>query len=55
MMLSVINCFQVPYQVSFDNGYDDFILIQIMNYMIDFSFILDVFVNFRTTYFNTSK
>ena len=55
MILSVINWFQVPYQVSFDNTVDDFILIEIINYMIDLSFFIDVFVNFRTSYFNSTK
>lgn len=50
MMLSLFNCFFVPIEVAFDpkslknNSYEA------MNYVIDFIFLLDIIVCFRTIY-----
>lgn len=53
-MLATYNCFQVPYHAAFTDFDDSFIAFKIVNALIDVFFILDVFVNFRTSYVNSS-
>ena len=50
MLLATINCFQIPYNVAFSDIEDSNVFMDIFNGMIDFLFMLDVFVNFRTSY-----
>jgi len=52
MLLATINCFQVPYYLVFvDNERTD-IMTELVNGVIDFFFILDVVINFRTSFTN---
>jgi len=50
MLLSIYNCFTVPFFVAFrpDTG----ITFEIANTLIDFIFMLDIVLNFFTTYVN---
>ena len=50
MLLATINCFQVPYNVAFADSDDSNIYLDIFNGFIDVFFILDVIVNFRTSF-----
>lgn len=52
MVLAVINCFQIPYQVAFTENDNSNVAIDILNYFIDVFFVLDVFINFRTSFIN---
>ena len=48
MLLATINWFQVPYNVAF--GSENNIPLYVMNGIIDVFFILDIVINFRTSY-----
>lgn len=50
MLLATINCFQIPYNVAFSDVQDTNIFLDIFNNLIDFFFMLDIFVNFRTSF-----
>lgn len=50
MFLATVNCFQVPYNVAFSSVDDQNIYIDVINHFIDFIFMLDIFVNFRTSF-----
>ena len=47
MFLATFNCFQVPYNVAF--GTKENIFTYTINAIIDVFFILDIFINFRTS------
>ena len=47
MFLATFNCFQVPYNVAFDTKEN--IFTYTINAIIDVFFILDIFINFRTS------
>lgn len=53
MILAVVNCFQIPYQVAFSENDNSNVAIDILNYFVDVFFILDVVINFRTSFVNT--
>lgn len=48
MFLATVNCFQVPYNVAF--GSDETVGSYVINGFIDAFFILDILINFRTSY-----
>lgn len=50
MLLAVLNCFQIPYNVVFVEPEDTGTIEIIINAIIDIFFILDVIINFRTSY-----
>ena len=50
MFLATVNCFQVPYNVAF--GADTSALGFALNAIIDLFFILDILINFRTSFVN---
>ena len=52
MVLATFNCFQIPFDIAFEPEEFDHPLFQIINFLIDFSFVLDIIVSFRTTYFD---
>lgn len=52
ILLATINCFQVPYNVAFADVGDTNIGLDIFNGFIDFFFMMDVVINFRTSYLN---
>ena len=55
MILATFNWFQIPYVLAF-SGFDSNIFwIDIINGIIDFIFLIDIFINFRKTYFRESK
>lgn len=54
MFLATVNWFQVPYNVAFADTDDSNIYVDIFNLSIDFFFMLDVIVNFRTSYVKES-
>ncbi|CAI2367564.1 unnamed protein product [Moneuplotes crassus] len=49
MLLATINCFQVPYSVAFTDIDNSYIWLDFLNIMIDFTFVLDVVISFRTS------
>lgn len=52
MLLATINCFQVPYNVAFVDVDQSNIILDTMNFLIDIFFMLDLFINFRSSYIN---
>lgn len=52
MTIAVVHCFVVPYIISFHQHYFDEILLITVMTIIDISFIVDIFINFRTSYVN---
>uniref|UniRef100_A0A7S3K652 Cyclic nucleotide-binding domain-containing protein n=1 Tax=Euplotes crassus TaxID=5936 RepID=A0A7S3K652_EUPCR len=52
MGLAIWNCFVIPIEVSFNPEVLDFFLFYIIDSFIDLMFLLDIFINFRTSYVN---
>ena len=50
MFLAIYNCIQVPYYIAFLEDSDTNALEFSLNQIIDFIFVLDVIITFRTTY-----
>lgn len=53
MTLAVWNCFSLPFSVAFKPPIMESTFFTILNACVDFCFLLDVLVNFRTTYFDS--
>ena len=53
MVCAVWNCFFVPVQVSFGPAWGETIWIFIFNSLIDVIFLVDIFVQFRTTFMHS--
>lgn len=49
MFLATVNCFQVPYNVAFDESNEKNIYQDIFNGLIDLFFMIDVLINFRSS------
>lgn len=52
IILAIYNCFQIPFQIAFDPAFLDTQPVNIFNSVIDFLFLMDIVVAFRTTYFD---
>lgn len=52
MFLATVNCFQVPYNVAFNDSSKDNVLMDLFNGTVDIMFMLDIFINFRSSYVN---
>lgn len=50
MLLAVINWFQVPYNVAFASNDNNNIALDVFNTIIDFMFIMDIIISFRSSY-----
>jgi len=50
ILLATINSFQIPYNVAFTSPENKNIALDIFNWLIDFFFMMDVVINFRTSY-----
>ena len=50
ILFAIWNCIQVPYSLAFDVGTDSNIYTLCFNLFTDFIFIVDVIINFLTTY-----
>ena len=50
ILFAIWNCIQVPYSLAFDVGIDSNIYTLCFNLFTDFIFIVDVIINFLTTY-----
>ena len=47
---AIFNCFCIPVQMAYNPAVMEGSIFNILNSVIDFFFILDIFVSFRTTY-----
>ena len=54
ILLATISWFLVPYNISFQNEFDNTIYSDIFDAFMNFWFIFDIFINFRTTYVDDS-
>lgn len=52
MLLATWNCFQIPYSIAFTDGRSSNTYINVFNWIIDISFIIDLVLGFRTSYVN---
>ena len=50
MLLACANCFMVPVEVAVDLSFDESSWYKMLNLAIDTIFILDILVNFNTSY-----
>lgn len=50
MLLAIINCFTIPYNIAFEPPLLNGLGFQITNNVIDFFFLLDILVAFRTSF-----
>lgn len=52
MFLATVNSFQVPYNVAFDDSSKQNFFMDLFNGLIDVMFMVDIFINFRSSYYN---
>ena len=50
MILSVFNCFTIPYSVSFESAVFENWQFTLVNYLIDLVFLVDLIINCRTIF-----
>lgn len=50
MILAIFNCFAIPVDVAFEPAFMDTWYFLLINSVIDFIFLLDLIINFRTTF-----
>jgi hypothetical protein len=51
IILVVYNCIQLPFSIAFQNIFSS-VAVEIVSYVIDTFFLLDIVFNFRTGYSN---
>jgi len=52
IILAVYNCFFIPFEVAYEPAWMEGAGFFVLNSVIDFCFLLDIIVNFRTTYYD---
>jgi hypothetical protein len=52
MILATWNWFQLPFSAAFMPELDTNIIVLLSNFIIDTLFVVDIWINFRTTYFS---
>ena len=52
MLLAAWNCFSIPFIVAFLPEADNILAIVVVDYIIDSIFVVDIALNFRTTFFS---
>lgn len=50
MVLATWNCFSIPITVAFEPAFAETLVMFILNSCIDIFFLLDIFINFRTSF-----
>lgn len=50
MVLAVVNCFLIPFEVAFTPNADAIPPVIALNIAIDLAFLADIVINFRTSY-----
>ena len=50
MLLSVWNSCQIPFDTAFEPEISNSVPMRVFNYMIDLMFLIDIILNFRTTF-----
>ena len=53
IILALYNCLSIPYEVCYGAAFTESVGLDVFEYSIDVLFILDILINFRTTYVNT--
>jgi len=54
MILASWNCIAVPIEIGFRPDFSSTLLYSLFDYFIDFNFLIDIFLNFRTSYIRNS-
>ena len=52
IFLAIYNSFQIPFEIAFDPEDMKLPAFYVVNSLIDFVFLLDIIVNFRTTFYD---
>jgi len=55
MILATYNCFAIPYEVAFEPPMMEATFFTVLDWLIDFLFLVDIFINFRTTVINSKN
>jgi hypothetical protein len=50
MILATFNCFEILYSIAFRELDDVNIAVDLINFVIDLIYLMDVLINFRTTF-----
>jgi len=50
MTSAVFNCYTIPYKVAYEPPMFDTPFFELLNYIIDIVFLIDIIINFRTAY-----
>ncbi|CAI2370830.1 unnamed protein product [Moneuplotes crassus] len=53
IFFTIWNVFLIPYQIAYQT--EGHIIIVIIDRIVDFSFVMDIFINFRTMYFSSNQ
>ena len=48
MVSAIFNCFTIPFKVAFEPEYMDTVAFNAVNHVIDFIFLIDIGITFRT-------
>jgi hypothetical protein len=54
MTLATWNCLWIPLDIAFEPDASDSVFLIVVSNLIDFWFLIDIFLTFRTTYIKTS-
>ncbi|CAI2377400.1 unnamed protein product [Moneuplotes crassus] len=52
ILLAIWNSLYIPYDIAFQPPLSSSILVVVLNALIDFNFLIDIFLTFRTTYYD---
>lgn len=55
MMLAVVNCFLIPFEVAFTPNTNSMASVIVLNAAIDCAFLADIIINFRSAYVSTKS
>ena len=53
IVLVVYNCISIPFEVAFEQKFTEHVILDILDFIIDAIFFLDLVINFFTTYVNS--
>lgn len=51
MIVSIYDCFHIPFIIGFKPSYSETYMIEIIDFIVDFFYLLDILIKFRTTYY----
>lgn len=51
IIISIYDCFHIPFIIGFKPSYSETYVIEIIDFIVDFFYLLDILIKFRTTYY----